>query len=90
MDPRPYAQGSLRTAFETYPALGPVIPALGYGSAQLADLRATIEATPSEAVVSGTPADLGRLLGLSRPLIRVRYDVEEVGPVGFDEILVGL
>jgi predicted GTPase len=90
VDPRPYAQGSLRTAFETYPALGPVLPALGYGRAQLADLRATIEATPSEAVVSGTPVDLGRLLGLSRPVIRVRYDVEEIGPVGFDEILVGL
>jgi predicted GTPase len=90
VDPRPFARGSLRAVFEAYPALGPVLPALGYGAAQMADLRATIEAVPSDLVLSGTPVDLGRALGLSRPVVRVRYEVEELGPVGFDEILAGL
>jgi predicted GTPase len=90
VDPRPYAQGSLRTAFDAYPTLGPVLPALGYGARQLADLRATIEAVPCDAVLVGTPVDLGRLLALRQPVIRVRYEVEAVGRPGFEEILAGL
>jgi predicted GTPase len=90
VDPRPYAHGSLRTAFDTYPALGPVLPALGYGAAQMADLRATIGAVPCDVVLLGTPIDLGRLLGLRQPVVRVRYEVEEVGRPGLDEILAGL
>jgi predicted GTPase len=90
VDPRPYAQGSLRAAFDTYPALGPVIPALGYGPAQMADLRATIEAVPCDVVLLGTPIDLGRVLGLRQPVIRVRYEVEEVGRPGLEEILAGV
>jgi predicted GTPase len=90
VDPRPYAQGSLRTAFETYPALGPVLPALGYGAAQMADLRATIAAVPCDVVLLGTPIDLGRLLGLRQPVVRVRYEVEEVGRPCLEEILAGI
>jgi predicted GTPase len=90
VDPRPYLRGSLRTAFESHPALGPVLPALGYGTAQMADLRATIEAVPCDVVLVGTPVDLGRALGLSCPVVRVRYEVEEVEPSSFDEVLVGL
>jgi predicted GTPase len=90
VDPRPYAQGSLRTAFDVYPTLGPVLPALGYSARQLADLRATIEAVPCDAVLLGTPVDLGRLLALRQPVIRVRYEVEAVGRPGFEEILVGV
>jgi predicted GTPase len=87
VDPRPYAQGSLRTTFDTYPALGPVLPALGYGAAQLADLRATIEAVPCDVVLVGTPVDLGRHLGLRQPVVRVRYEVEEVARPSLEEIL---
>jgi predicted GTPase len=90
VDPRPYAHGSLRTAFDTYPALGPVLPALGYGAAQMADLRATIAAVPCDVVLLGTPIDLRRVLGLRQPVVRVRYEVEEVGRPDLDEILAGL
>jgi predicted GTPase len=41
-------------------------------------------------VLAGTPIDLKRVLGLSRPVVRVRYEVEEVGPLQLDEILAGL
>jgi predicted GTPase len=90
VDPRPYARGSLRVAFESYPALGPVLPALGYDPAQRADLRATIEAVPSDLVLSGTPVDLVRVLGLSRPVLRVRYEVEDAGMPDLEQVLAGL
>jgi predicted GTPase len=90
VDPRPYARGSLRAAFDAHPGLGPVLPALGYGTAQMADLRATIEAVPCDLVLLGTPVDLGRVLGLARPVARVRYEAEEVGLPTFDDVLAGL
>jgi predicted GTPase len=82
VDPRPYAVGSIRDTYDTYPAIGPVLPAMGYGDAQLRDLEATIRAveqTPCDAVVSGTPMDLGRILDPGHPIRRVTYELEEVG-----------
>ncbi len=59
VDPRPFAVGSIATTYEKYPATGPVLPAMGYGAAQLDDLAETIRRAPVDVVVSGTPMDLG-------------------------------
>ena len=79
VDPRPYAVGSIKPVFEAYPQLGPVLPAMGYGDEQIADLEATIEAVPCDLVVVASPVDLRRLLRLSKPAVRVSYEVEERG-----------
>ena len=62
VDPRPFAVGSLRAVYQTFPHLGPVLPAMGYTEQQIADLAATIAATPCDAVLSGTPIDLSSAL----------------------------
>jgi predicted GTPase len=90
VDPRPHAQGSLRGVFDAYPHLGPVLPAMGYGAQQIADLRATIDAVPCEAVLLGTPVDLRRAMAVRHPVARVRYAVAEAGGPSFEEILAGL
>jgi predicted GTPase len=90
VDPRPYARGSLQRVFREYPMLGPVLPAVGYGAQQMADLRATIDAVPCDVVLLGTPIDLGRILALRQPVVRVHYEIEEAGRPGFDEILGNL
>jgi predicted GTPase len=90
VDPRPYARGSLRDVFAEYPALGRVLPAIGYGPAQLADLRATIDAVPCDLVLLGTPVDLRRTLAVRPPVLRVRYDVEEAEGGSFEEVLAGI
>ena len=87
VDPRPYARGSIQQVFRDYPMVGPVLPAVGYSAQQMADLRATIDAVPCDLVLLGTPIDLGRTLALRHPVVRVRYEVEEVGHPTFDEIL---
>ncbi len=79
VDPRPYAVGSVAATFERFGHLGAVLPAMGYGPLQQGDLAATIEATPCDVVVVGTPIDLGGLLRLSKPTRRVTYELAELG-----------
>lgn len=79
VDPRPYLVGSLRETFETYPDIGTILPAMGYGEEQLRDLEATINATDCEAVVIGTPIDLARVVKIAKPHTRVYYDLQEIG-----------
>jgi predicted GTPase len=80
VDPRPYAVGSIKETYEQYPHLGKVLPAVGYSEKQIEDLKATTEATPCEAIVVGTPIDMGRIMLLSKPVVRVRYDLQIKGP----------
>jgi predicted GTPase len=54
VDPRPYVVGSIKIAYETYPGIGQVLPALGYSQQQLQDLEASINAVECDAVVLGT------------------------------------
>ncbi|MCM2357247.1 MAG: cyclic 2,3-diphosphoglycerate synthase [Geobacteraceae bacterium] len=77
IDPRPHATGSLAEAFRAYPHIGPVLPALGYRPEQIEELRRTIEAVPCDLVLCATPIDLNRVMPLSRPVVRVRYDIAE-------------
>ena len=51
---------------------------MGYSGQQRQELKETIEATPCDAVVIATPADLRRLLDLDKPSVRVTYEIQEV------------
>ena len=86
VDPTPYAVGSIAATYATYPNARGVLPAMGYGAAQVRDLEATIRAAVDagecEAVVSGTPIDLTRVLAVPVPLVRARYDLCEIEPGG--------
>jgi predicted GTPase len=79
VDPRPFAVGSIAETFEQYPATGTLLPAMGYGQAQMDDLRETITRSDAELVLIGTPIDLRRLIELDRPALRVTYRLEEIG-----------
>ena len=83
VDPRPYAAGSIRGVFEKYRHLTDVLPAMGYGLQQVADLQATIDAVPCDLVLVGTPLDLSRLVRTRHPMLRVRYSM---GPVAADAL----
>jgi predicted GTPase len=87
VDPRRYAVGSIAETYAKYPAIGAVLPAMGYGQAQLADLGATVRAANCDAVVIGTPVDLGRLVDLGHPARRATYELVEVGPPTLAEVL---
>jgi predicted GTPase len=79
VDPRPWLTGKLAETFETYPDIGPLLPAMGYSDEQIADLQAVIQAAEVDALVVGTPIDLARLVDLGKPSTRVRYSIAERG-----------
>jgi predicted GTPase len=87
IDPRPYAVGSIVETYTKYPGTGPVLPAMGYGDSQIKELEQTINATPCDLVIIGTPIDLGRLLKINHPHQRVRYDLQEIGHPTLAEVL---
>lgn len=87
VDPRPYVVGKLQETFETYPDIGKLLPAMGYGERQLEDLQTTINDTDCEGVVIGTPIDLTRVIDIEKPATRVHYHLQEIGRPDLDEIL---
>ena len=87
MDPRPYAVGSIAETYRRYPQTGPVLPAMGYGPRQILETAATIAATPCDLVLVATPVDLGRVLDIPRPAVRVRYELQEIGHPDLADVL---
>ncbi len=79
-DAQPYAVGSIAATYEKYPNARGILPAMGYGDEQVKELEQTIERTPCDVVVIGTPIDLTRVLKIGKPALRVRYDLEESVP----------
>ena len=80
VDPRPYARGSIKEVYERYPHLEKVLPAVGYSEKQMGELSQVIDETPCDLVLLGTPTDIRRYLDVSKPIIRVRYELEEATP----------
>jgi len=80
VDPTPYAVGSIRETYEKYPNARQILPAMGYGEHQIRELEATINATPADVVVEGTPIDLKRILKVNKPIANVGYELEELEP----------
>jgi len=87
VDPRPYIVGRLAETFETYPDIGTVLPAMGYGEQQLKDMETTINKTECDAVVIGTPIDLNRIIKINKPNTRVYYNLQEIGRPNFTGVL---
>jgi predicted GTPase len=75
VDPRPWAVGSIAETFRKYD-VGPVLPAMGYSDGQLAEMAQIIDSAEVDVVVIGTPIDLRRVIEISKPAVRVRYDLE--------------
>lgn len=87
IDPRPFAVGSIKNTFEKYNHLDRVLPAMGYGKQQMQELAETINKSDCDLVVSGTPIDLGRLIKTNKTILRVTYDLDEIGSPDLNDIL---
>jgi predicted GTPase len=87
VDPRPFTVGTLTRTFETYPGIGPLLPAMGYGDEQMRDLEATVERTPADLVIIATPIDLRRVIRISKPALRVSYELQEIGKPDLEDAL---
>jgi predicted GTPase len=90
VDPRPFAVGSIAETYNTYPNTGPVLPAMGYGDQQVHDLAATIARVPCDVVIVGTPIDLSRLMTIAKPVVRARYELQEIGTPDLSDAIAAL
>ncbi len=73
VDPRPWAVGEIAETYRQYPDTGALLPAMGYGEAQIRDLEATVNATDCDLVLVATPIDLTRLMHIGKPHMRIAY-----------------
>ena len=87
VDPRPYTVGTITETFKKYPDIGVLLPAMGYGDRQVKDLETTINKTPCDTVIIGTPIDLNRLITIKKPTVRVSYDLQEIGKPDLMDVL---
>lgn len=87
VDPRPFAVGSIRQAYQQYPHLREVLPALGYGAKQIRELEATLRQAQVDAILAATPITLERLVQVPQPIYQVRYELQEIGQPTLEQVL---
>lgn len=87
VDPRPWIRGTLKDTFATYPDIGALLPAMGYGEKQTKDMEATVNAADVDAVVIATPIDLRRIMKIKKPCVRVRYELQEIGKPDLADVI---
>ncbi|HSW42177.1 MAG TPA: cyclic 2,3-diphosphoglycerate synthase [Patescibacteria group bacterium] len=80
VDPRPHAVGALARTLAAHPDLENLLPAMGYGREQMRELEETLNAMPADLVLAANPIDLTRILTIDKPVVRVRYELEELEP----------
>lgn len=88
VDPRPFITGTIKETFESYPDIGAVLPAMGYGEVQTRDLEQTINNTDCDLVLFATPIDLPKLISINKPNLRVRYEYKDHGEPTLKELLL--
>lgn len=87
VDPRPFVVGKLAETFKTYPNIGTLLPAMGYGEEQVKDLEQTINRTDCDTVLIATPIDLNRIVKINKPTVKVGYDLQEIGKPDLADVL---
>lgn len=87
VDPRPFVVGSIADTFLKYPQIGAILPAMGYGEAQMRDLETTINASDVDLVLAATPIDLTRILKVKKTMLRVRYELQVIGEPSLEALL---
>jgi predicted GTPase len=87
VDVKEYAKGTLIGVYEKYKQIHNYLPAMGYSPEQIKDLEAVINAAPADVVVSGTPIDLTKVVTINKPLINVKYELQEIGKPDLTDIL---
>jgi predicted GTPase len=60
---------------------------MGYGTKQVEELAQTIDRVDCDLVIGATPIDLARLIKTNKKILRVRYDLEEIGSPDLEEVL---
>lgn len=79
VDPVPYAVGSIAEVYKKYTHLigSGILPAMGYSKKQIQELEDTINKIKADVVISGTPINLSQIVHVNKPILRVRYAMDD-------------
>ena len=86
-DPKPFAIGSIKETFNKYPAIDKLLPAMGYSRKQIVELEGTINQTECDVVITGTPIDLSKIININKPIVRAKYELQEISRPGLNDII---
>ena len=87
VDPRPWLVGGMKDTFKQYPAIGALLPAMGYSKEQIRDMEKTINACDCDVVLVATPIDLRKLVSIKHRAVRVGYELEEIGRPKLEDLI---
>ena len=88
VDPRPWAHGSIADVYDNFPHIGALVPAMGYSDEQRHDLEETINSSDVELVLVATPIDLRKVCNITKPAVRVYYELETTTDPPLEELIV--
>jgi predicted GTPase len=60
---------------------------LGYSDRQIRELEEVINSSPAEIIVSATPINLSRVVKTNKPILRVRYELQEIGKPTLEDVI---
>jgi predicted GTPase len=87
VDPKLFAVGSIKETFNKYPDIDKLLPAMGYSRKQILELEETINQTECDTVITGTPIDLGKIIKINKPIVRAKYELQEISKPGLSDLL---
>ncbi len=87
VDPKPFAVRSIKETFNKYPDINNLLPAMGYDRKQILELEETINQTDCDIVITGTPIDLGKIIRINKPIVRAKYELQELSKPGLSDII---
>jgi len=87
VDPRSGLVGSIAEVFGKYPHLESELPAMGYGPEQIAELEETVNKVSCDVVIDGSPANLGRVMKIAKPVVNVDYELGEAATRELERLL---
>ncbi len=87
VDPRLFAVRSIKETFNKYPDINNLLPAMGYDRKQILELEETINQTDCDIVITGTPIDLGKIIRINKPIVRAKYELQELSKPGLSDII---
>jgi len=88
VSPKPYAVGTIAETYAKYGQVEEVLPAMGYSERQIKDLEETLNRVPADVIVSGTPINISRLVKVNKPIVRVMYELEEIGKPTIKDVIM--
>jgi predicted GTPase len=82
-----YALGSIKETYRRFPHLKSILPAMGYSPKQIKELEKTINRAKCDIVLDGSPVNLSRILKSNKPIVNVRYYLDEIGKPNLETVL---